>query len=285
MKHLITGICLLFSIVSFAGGPWPTGKGKSFLQIAGSWKSWDARFDGTYSNTILRDFNRRTYEQSIFFYSEIGLTDRLSFISNVPFRFQRTGEEKLNPERTPFDTVLAPGNLSGFGNVQLGMNYSLGGDKITKAIQIDILTNSASENSGVGLRTGYNGWGFYPSVHIGQGFENSYYSIQAGLQIWTNQLSENISANFQYGYEIFKDAFVIADIHIQLSLGNGTQPAGNFAQTALFIDNQGYVSSGLKGYWKFADQFSLTLAGYGGFAVINQGNQPGGIFVGFAYEN
>jgi hypothetical protein len=93
-----------------------------------------------------------------------------------------------------------------------------------------------------------------------------------------------VVGNFQYGYKVRPKTYLIFDLNYMVSFENGTNDAGKYAQTATYIDNQGYVAYGAKIYSQFYKNLSFNLAFYSGFAVINQGNQPGGIFGGIAYE-
>ncbi|MGB0431726.1 MAG: hypothetical protein ACPGLV_14730, partial [Bacteroidia bacterium] len=283
-KALITVGLVMVSVFAFAGGPWATGKANGYFQPGFTTKNWNGRYQGTYANTIFRDLNRQVNETNITFYGEYGLSDKITIVADAYYRLQSTSGQTLNPTENPFATVLPSGQLNAFGNPGLMAKYHFSVGNLAAAAYGKISPNISRRDEVIGLQSDYNATAATFGFFIGQGFSKSYWSFDAGFCARANNYSESILGNFQYGYAIRPKTYLILDINYMVSFENGTYNAGNIEQTATYIDNQGYVAYGAKVYSQLYKNISFNLAFYSGFAVINQGNQPGGIFGGIAYE-
>ncbi len=284
MKSVILFAFIVLSQISYAGGPWPTGKGNGYFQPGFTTKNWSGRYEGTYANTIFRDLNRQVNETNLTFYGEYGLSNKLTLVLDAYYRFQSTGSEILSATENPFATTLPSGTLAGLGNPGAMIKYHFKLGSLAMATYGKLQFNASNSNSTIGLQTDYNATAATIGMYIGQGYEKSYWSFDVGFNARNSNYAESILGNFQYGYAIRPKTYLIFDVNYMISLENGTNEPGNFAQTATYIDNQGYVAYGAKIYSKLYENFSFNMALYSGFAVINQGNQPGGIFGGIAYE-
>ncbi|MFY0672172.1 MAG: hypothetical protein JXQ87_02130 [Bacteroidia bacterium] len=284
MKSFFTIFCITISVALFAGGPWPAGKGNGYFQPGFTAKNWDGRYQGTYANTIFRDLNRKAYEYNITFYGEYGISDKITLIADAFYRFQGTEDEILNAQENPFSEILPSGNLSAPGNPAIQLKYHFKIGSIASAAYLRFQPNFSSADEVIGLRTDYDANAYTSGIMLGQGFEKSYWSFDAGIAVRSNNYAESVVGNFQYGYAIRPKTYLILDINYMVSLENGTNYGGSFEQTATYLDNQGFVAYGAKLYSQFHKNLSFNIAFYSGFAVINQGNQPGGIFGGIAYQ-
>ncbi|MCB0737941.1 MAG: hypothetical protein KDC92_10540 [Bacteroidetes bacterium] len=288
MKNLkqVLGLAILIGFTTnvFGGGPWLEKKGNGYFQIGGNSKVWDGRYQGTYSNTFYRDLNRKVRESFVSAYAEYGLTSKITLVGELPFRQQSTSNDLLNGTDSTFSTVLPKGSLVGWGNPSLGMKIPLKTDGLKMAAQLRYWFNASSYNATAGLRSDYDAASIMPSIFIGNSGNKHYWSFDAGFLIRGNNYGESIMGNGQYGYSFWENGYLIIDMNYVFTLENGTHDDGTAVQTATFLDNQGYVSYGLKWYQKLSGPFSFNVAAYSGFAVVNQGTQPGGIFGGFAYE-
>jgi len=275
---------LFSSSLSFAGGPWPIGTGNGFFQMGFSTKQWDGRYEGTYSSTILRDLNRNVRESNLIFYGEYGLSSKLTLVGDIAYRMQHTSETVLNAERAPFTEVLPAGSLNSTSNPGLQLKYALPTDKVALALMGRWQPNLSSRDASIGLQSDYDAATYSFGFALGSGSANSYWSLESAFIVRGNSYGEGIGGNFQWGYKLRSATYLILDVNYVVTLENGTYDDGNFAQTAAFTDNQGYLAYGAKVYSKFHKNFSFNLALYSGFAVVNQGNQPSGLFGGIAYE-
>jgi hypothetical protein len=284
MKASFTFLLIGFSLTAFAGGPWATGKGNGYFQPGFTAKNWDGRYQGTYASTIFRDLNRRAYEYNLTFYGEYGISDKLTLVADAFYRFQGTEDEVLNAQENPFLEVLPSGTLSAPGNPGIQLKYHFKMGALASAAYVRFQPNFSSADAAIGLRTDYDANTYTTGIMLGQGFKRSYWSFDVGFAARSNNYAESVVGNFQYGYAIRPKTYLILDINYMVSLENGTNNGGNFEQTATYIDNQGFVAFGPKLFGQLYQNLSFNIAFYSGFAVINQGNQPGGIFGGIAYE-
>lgn len=285
MKHLpITLGFLLITLSCFAGGPWATGKGNGYYQLGFTSKGWNGRYAGTYAATIPRDFHRRVTESSLGFFGEYGLTDQLTLGIDAYLRQQSTSEELRNPEQNPFDEVLYSGELMGLGNPGILLKYQIPKMPIALSFYGRWQPNVAARDASIGLQTDFDAHAYSAGVLFGNGYDKSYWSADIGFSARSNQYSEQIQGNIQYGFLVMKNVYAIVDVNYVVSMENGQHDDGNYAQTATFIDNQGFLAYGPKIYAKVHENFSFNVAAYSGLAVVNQGNQPRGIFAAIAYE-
>ena len=285
MKYvLITVVFLSTTLASMAGGPWAVGKGNGYYQLGFTSKGWNGRYQGTYAATIPRDFHRRVTESSLSFFGEYGLTDQLTLGIDAYLRQQATSEELRMPVKNPFDGVLTAGELVGLGNPGILLKYQFPKTALAFSVYGRWQPNLASRNGQIGLQTDINANAYSAGLLLGKGYDKSYWSADLGFGVRSNGYGEQVQGNLQYGHSIFKDAYLILDINYVVSMENGMHDDGTYAQTATFVDNQGFVAYGPKFYAKFHENWSFNVAAYSGFAVVNQGNQPRGIFVAIAHE-
>lgn len=282
---LVLGIVLLHQPNAKAG-VWPKGKGKGYIQLGGTSKSWSGRFQGDYSNTIRRELWRNVRETNISIYGEYGISDRLTLIANIPYVMLHSSEDSniLMAADNPFDTALPAGKLNGLGNVSVALQYPILQKGMVVTAQGKITTATASFDSTSGLRTGYDAWGLGLSGMAGTAFKRSYLTFELGGEVRSNKYSPNIITNFEYGFTPNNSTYIIGTLSGVYSFSSGTYNNSTSEQTATYLDNQGYLSYGIKIYQKIGNHFSVNVMAASGRAVVNQGTQPSGIYGGIAYE-
>lgn len=273
-----------FSISAMAGGPWLQKKGNGYFQVGGSSKSWDGRYQGGYSSTFYRDLNRDITEGYLAFYGEYGISEKLTLIADVPWRFQISSDDLNEVSDSIFSDTLSSGNLSALANPSIALKYPLKTEGLNISVQMKIWANLSSYDVLTGLRSDYDAFSYSPSIIFGKSGTKHYWSFDIGPVIRSNGYGESVTGNFQYGYSLWKKSYAILDINYLVAFENGTYNNESSAHTGTFLDNQGYVSYGLKVYQRVTKSLSFNVAAYSGFAVINQGTQPRGYFGGIAYE-
>ena len=283
MKSLLSILlCSLFFLQAQAGGPWPTGAKKTYFQLGFSTKTWDGRYEGTYANTISYNLNHPVTEHNIGLYGEYGISDQLSLIAESSILHIST-DIKVNADGA-FSQVLPYGEIIGLGSTRISAKYSLDGGKLNKAVLLKVRPNLTSFDEEKGLKTGYDNWSYTAAISLGQGKGKSYWQFDIGMELNTNNYADNIVGTAQYGYKISPAIHLIADVNYVISLENGTYDDGNYHHTALYLDNQGFVATGLKVYAQVAPTLFVNVGYYSGFGVINQGDQLGAIFAGIAFK-
>jgi hypothetical protein len=264
-KLIILCVFSLFSTFVHAGGPWATGKGKAYTQLGASFNHYNAIF---YNGTILTlppPITDNTYQ----FYGEFGITNKLTFISNIPFKTLSI-KYKSNLTNVPY----AVGNLNGFGNISLAGKYSFWEKGVNLAAQVQVQSSNNRTNYTTGLRTGYSCWVVTPSFIIGKGFKKWYAFAEAGMALRSSGYSEEILSNAEIGYTPF-NRFLLALAFINKnSLKNGNVDEKYGQETSLYVNNQSYNAFSLKVAYGFTDKIGVNLSANGAFAGNLVGAAP-----------
>ncbi len=285
-NNIITIISLLLiSSLSLLGHVWPQEKGSGYLQVSFTTKNYNGGYFGTYTDFMVRDLWRNVSESAVMLYGEYGLTDKLTLIVDMPFRWQKTSETLNTPTENPFLLPLPAGKLSGLGNVSFAAQYPILQKDFVFTVQTKLATNTSRFDETSGLRTGQDNFTFTPSLLYGKGFARSYLTFELGVSASTNNYANTLVANFEYGRSFFEaKTYLIATVNAVYSFQNGTYNDAASLQTVTYLDNQGYVSYGIKVFQKLGTHLRLTANIASGRGIVNSGNQPIGIFVGLAYE-
>jgi hypothetical protein len=254
----ITALLILFTSFSvFAQSPWTQEKGKFYTQLSFTTiPSYDALFgDPEY------DTQRKTSDNTFQFYGEYGLSDKTTFIINLPLKLIETSD--LNPNFTG-TTSFVKGSESALGNIELGIRRQFYKKDWIISGQISVETNTGSFDLPSGIRTGYDAFTITPLILAGKGAGKMYYQAFLGANIRTNGYSSNFKVGGEIGRKITKKIWLIGFLDIVKSFENGdiVLPSSNLA-TGLYVNDQEYGSFGLKGIGEFTDKFGIT-AGFGG---------------------
>ena len=73
--------------------------------------------------------------------------------------------------------------------------------------------NFSSADAAIGLRTDYDANSYTTGIMLGQGFQKSYWSYDAGLAIRSNNYADSIGGNLQYGFALRPKTYLILDIN------------------------------------------------------------------------
>ncbi|NOZ46018.1 MAG: hypothetical protein GXO79_04465 [Chlorobi bacterium] len=285
MLKIIKLAILFFLIISQSfAGVWTRQKGSGYSQLSFTTKSYQNRYIGGYSDTEIFRMRRAVTQTGFFFYGEYGISDKLTLITNIPFYSLNTSNVINTDPANPYSDTLAAGSLTGLGNVNVSLRYPVKTDGLLISLQLSTEINSSVYDDFTGLRTGFDAWTFTPSILLGKGFSNQYFSFETGAFIRTNGYNQGIIAHAEYGWTPNNKTYLIGVTNGVFKLTNGTYNDKNSKHTATFIDNQGYIAIGAKLFQKISSHFSLNITYFTGFAVINEGDNPGGLYFGLAYE-
>jgi hypothetical protein len=264
-KLIIFCAFLLFSIFAHAGGPWATGKGKAYTQLGASFNQYDAIFYNGGKLSIVHPVRDNTYQ----FYGEFGINDKLTLISNVPFKSLQTCSSMY--------TVLLPpysGKLNCFGNISLAGKYSFWEKGVNLAAQVEVQSRNNRTDYTTGLRTGYSCWAVTPSFIIGKGFKKWYAFADVGFALRSSGYSEEIISNAEIGYTPFKRFWLALAFNNKNTLKNGSVDEKTVTATSLYVNNQFYNAFGLKVSYGFTDKIGVNLSANGAFAGNFVGAAP-----------
>lgn len=256
-----------------AGGPWANGKGQGYAQFGVSLNRYD-RLRGTTTR-----LDRTITDNTLQFYGEFGLTERLSIMTSIPYKLLSTGKTPLNPNKP--QAILPSGTLSGFGNISLAAKYTLFQKNIHVAVQLLTETPNYKINNLVGLRTGYNSFVVCPSVLAGVGTGKLYGFVNLGYAIRSGGYSEEVRYDIEAGYTPLKRFGFALVFNNKSSLKNGSINEGNIVKTGLYVNNQGYNAWGLKLAYTLTENIGINTSVYGAFYGRNVAATP--LFNGSIY--
>lgn len=266
MKKYLALLILLSTHSIFAQSGWTKEKGKVYTQLAFTTiNGYDTIFGDPEYNT-----EREITDNTLQFYGEYGLTNKTTIILNIPFKFIETGD--LVGNATGITTANSSTNL---GNIEVGLRHQFYNNKWALAGQLNVEANTGVFDNASGIRTGFDAWTFTPTVNISRSFKGFYLQGFTGLNLRTNNHSNNFKIGGEIGTKLFKNILLIAFLDIVESFedGNITLPLTN-QLTALHVNNQEYTAFGLKAIAELTGNFGIN-AGFGGaFSGNNVAKSP-----------
>ncbi len=282
MKSCKLFLAALLVIIStqttYAGGPWPAGKGHGFLKIGQRGIMASDFF--SLNGEVVPITTTGLYVTSV--YGEIGLSDRFTLRTNLPVFFRAT----LNEVRYEPSGHIEPGDqLNSIGDIDLGISYALIRNKpfalgITAQVGIPtgnpeggrtgLLQSGDSEfNQLVKLEAGYS---FYPKPY--------YISGAVGFNNRTRGFSEEAHFQIEAGATIAKKYLIILKTTTVRSFKNGDAP---LSMTGIFSNNTQYLSFGPE--FNYLPKPNLGVsAGIYGAALSNNILAAPSIDVGFFFK-
>lgn len=253
---------VIISLPVFAGGPWTQKKGSGYFQAA---YTFIPKYHSLYSSTATDNtlnLKREVSDVTLSGYLEYGLTERLTLISELPYKITETHPEVFNT-RDFGDNVLAAGTLNGLGNISLGVLHPLIGGNFQLSGRFKLETNVHDSDAATGLRSGIDAWGLYPAIILGKSFEKSYIFADAGVRFRTNNYSNELLLQGEAGRSLFDRLWVIGVLDIRQSLNDGTANNENSEQTGLYPDNQEYFAFGIKFIFSISERVGVNISGFG----------------------
>lgn len=260
MTRILTllGALLIFSIQLTAQNAWARPKGEVYLQFGfHNISNYSSVFNkGETGLSLERVMSDRTLQ----IYGEVGLTDQLTLVANVPYKTVQSQE--------PLVTLptLDSGTLSDLGNVEVGLRHQILRGNFNIAAQVNVKANTSSFDQALGLRTDLDAWSILPSISIGRSKENSYTQAFLGYAWHANDYSHHFRLGFEAGLGILDKHWLIffIDIYDALENGDRVEDANNLL-TGLFLDNQQFGGLGLKAIISLPADIQLNLGVGGAF--------------------
>lgn len=272
IKHFYF-ILFLLTIATWAEAqsPWARAKGGGYAQV-----SWN--FIPTYTNLFGEDGNdivlaREVSERSLQLYGEYGLGKKTTLMLALPYVWNERGE--VNPE-SKLVNIGPGGEISGLGNTTIGLKHQFLSGKLAMAGNLRVqLPASATYQPENDLRTGYDAMTIIPSVSAGMGFGITYWYAYGGYGYRTNDYTHFVTFGGEAGLKVGK-VWVAAFTESIIPMENGSvQPAKEPFYTGLFVDNQGWVSYGLKASWAIRPSLGINFSGAGAAWAQNVPKSPG----------
>lgn len=249
-------ILLLATSVSFAQSPWTREKGKTYVQLG---------FTSLNYNSYQLDGNRvdnfgKISDVTIQAYAEYGISKELEAQVILPYKVILFNNNKTNTSE----------NISGLGNVSLGLKYKLY-DKTWK-ISAGIMYNAKSIKIDYdkGLSTGFNAATILPYVSVGSSKNKWYYFGNIGYGYMNNDYSDYLKATVEVGYKIIKNGHLIFVLDTRNVISKEDAFTTDTAQWSSYLDRQTYNAIGLKANYEFKkDKFGANFAAIGATGIDN----------------
>lgn len=268
MKYLTKLLFIFISISAFSQSPWIQKKGKAFTQLSFTTiPNYNTLF-GNPDYTTQRQITDNTLQ----LYSEYGVSDKTTFILNLPLKLIEVGELS-DPNSLVLPTTSA-GNTTSLGNLELGIKHNFYNKNWLISGQLSLEANTGSFDNATGIRTGYDAWTVTPLLLAGKSFGKAYLQTFVGANLRTNDYSSNFKIGGELGYKITKSIWLVGFLDIVKSLENGdvVLPNNNLA-TGLYVNDQEYGAFGLKGIAEFANNYGVTASFGGAFFGNNVAKQ------------
>ena len=259
---------LCFPLTLAAGNPWTQAKGAGFSQLSFNYIRSDQLFHKDLGTIQL---NRFVTDATLQGYLEYGITDKLTVLGVLPFKFTATSEAVS--ANSDFNELLNAGNFNKFGNISIAAKYGLiTNSSFVAATQVRLDLPSRAFDASTGLRTGYNAVGIAPSFSVGYGTSRFFTSAEIGVTLRTNRYSSAIFGNIEFGYNHKNRSYIILVVDATRSFFNKNRDNldGNALQTGLFVNNQHYFVFGLKFLHNITDNFGVGVSAYGAALYSHQ---------------
>jgi hypothetical protein len=260
---------------------WTRPKGKYYAQIGASMLSGNSLLNGT---EPLMPLGRDIADVTLQAYGEYGLTDRLTFSAQVPFKILSASNAKGEGLSS-----LKDGSLAAFSNLQAALMANvLNKNGYVLSGKTGISLPTAMFEPETGLRSGFDALSVSPSILAGIGRAKFFSSAEIGLVFRTNGYSKRFFAAWQIGKFIGKNKrwLPILGLEYMKSGNDGTYDDGTSIETGLYLNRQSYLSPNVKLGFKANEKVMLWVSGGGGLGTVTRNILASpGLSFSISYQN
>jgi hypothetical protein len=265
MRKKITPILLFLSIFTQiqAQQAWTRAKGSYYTQLGISYLKANKLLNGLENSTPL---NRDVTDITTQFYGEYGLTNRLTLSTQIPLKL-------LSVNNTSPLLIVKDGSLTALSNIQAALTANfLNKNGYVLSGKTNISLPTAKFHAETGLRSGFDAFSFTPSLMVGFGHAKFFTSAEIGYVLRNNKYSDRILAAAQIGKFLGKKKKLLAILNMDLmkSRENGTYDDYTSSNTGLYLDEQSYLSPGLKFGYKATTKTMIWLSVGGGVGGVTR---------------
>lgn len=249
-------------------GAWVQGKKNSYIQLSFTYLKYNKLIIG---NKPLLSLNRSVSDNSLQYFAQTGITDKLDIFVIFPYKFLESGNKKLTA-----NSILSSGSLNSFGNIEGGLQYLLSQKNWIQSIKLGVSLNTSKYQHESGLRSGFDRWSIYTSYLFGKSINKNYLSSEIGIRINSNKYADDFIFNFEYGFSktlLSKSLWLIPALYIVLPINEGKYANNNSEYTGLYMDEMSFISPGIKinyevikKWWINISTFIGVYARFGGAA-------------------
>ena len=264
MKKLTTFLFFLTVTITFAQSPWTQEKGTFYTQLS---FSTIANYDEIFGDPEYQT-DREITDNTLQLYGAYGLSSKTTLLVNLPIKLIKTGDVVNGSAFITEDSKTA------FGNISLGVKHQFYNKKWIISGQLNLEANTGSFETASGIRTGHDAWTVTPTINIGRSFDKFYVQAFTGIDLKTNDYSNNFKIGGEIGTKVHSKIWLIGFVDIVSSFNDGdvNLPLSNLA-TALYVNNQEYGAFGLKALGEFTNNFGGILSFGGAFSGNNVAKQ------------
>ena len=254
-NNIITTVLLLSISLCSAQSPWTREKGKSYIQLGFTSLNYNSyQLDGNKIENI-GDYSDNTIQV----YAEYGITNKLEALAVIPYK-SISVDVPSNSSK----------NISGLGNVSLGLKYKLYDKnwKISTGINYEARTLKIDNDKR--LSTGFNAATILPYVSVGSSKNKWYYFGNIGYGYMNNDYSDYLKATFEVGYEVIKKGHLIFVLDTRNVIAKEDAFFTDTVRFPSYLDRQTYNAIGLKANYEFVkDKFGANFAAIGATGIDN----------------
>jgi hypothetical protein len=255
MKRIFLFAALLLCARLAAQSPWTRSRAGIFAQASFQTIPGYKSLFGDSGGSV--DLERRLSERAFQLYGEYGLRKKTTLLAALTVRSLRAGAANAP---APFNKE---GTLTGLGNMSLALRQNLlsGRAPLTATLKVDLPTRRFDGTTG--LNTGYDALTVLPMLSTGMGFGGFYWFVYGAYGFRTHDYSHFVNAGAEAGLQVSK-IWIMAFGELLQSLENGdvVHPASQL-RTGLFVNNQGYLSVGLKSLIEVNRFWGLSVSAAG----------------------
>ncbi len=269
MKYLFVLLSAVFVLPLTAQSPWTQPHKGGYAQVGFS-------MIPTYSSIFYEDGSlelpREVLDIEVQLYGEYGVREGTTLLLSLPVKYVSTGD--LNPQ----SFIITPEkSIVGLGNTTLGIKQAIlkNDFKLSAYLNAGIPLINRDENTG--LQTGFDAFLITPGISFGAGLGKGYAYGFSGLEIATKNISHSYVGGVEVGYNIADILTAAVVIHARVSLQNREDNLGNLSSnifTGLYMNNQEYISWGLKIFKEIKNGYGVSAAFYGAFSADRVARSP-----------
>lgn len=205
-------------------------------------------------------------------------------MASLPLVYNRRGAS--NPDSPNMFAVEDSGHITGLGNASLALRHQFLSGRLALAGTLRVGFPAGSNyKPSTDLRTGYNALTIQPMLSAGMGFGSLYWFAYGGYGYRSNHYSHFLNAGGELGIHLGK-IWLSGFSETVFPLENGTKTLPPIdVLTGLYVNNQGWVSIGVKAAWEINRFIGLNFSGAGVAWAQNVPKSPGlGLGVYFKWE-
>jgi hypothetical protein len=272
-NKIICVLAALFLSLGLSGqSPWARNKAGIYAQASYNFIPTYTTLFGAGGDDIVLD--REVSERQVQFYGEYGLTKKTTLLLSLPVVFNERGAS--NPDSPLMFAQEDTGSIAGLGNTMFAVRHQFLSGKIALAgtLRVGLPAGTAYKPS-TDLRTGYDAITIQPMVSAGMGFGKSYGFLYGSYGYRGKDYSHFLNFGAEAGVRLWK-FWLVGFSDFVMPLENGSRPLpGIDVLTGLYVNNQGWLSIGVKAIWEINSFVGVTVSGAGAVWAQNAPISPG----------